>query len=487
MRVGLGCPVVLVSAGESPNTKCGKCSESHGVHVEDDGYVSGGGEERGLWKVGGFYRMHRDGEMVLPGGQKFFTAVDNRKLGLPFGGFFSILLTMVSRETRQERRARERQRQKNGDEIQGNVPKRLRNRRIAPFVLSALVGMIVALVGMKFLLPVPKKEQAKKKEIYVHVPRFSLSEKTYGNILELAPEEVPAADVAELNLLCGSGLPGTDGIDIGKCMKQLDLLTEMVRSETLRNLGRWQRNPAEYRNSQAYYKMGMLITVVRQDYKAKYNPNLIVPPSIGDSQGGDFFKNGADVFLQGLLSDRRMGTCSSMPVLYVAIGRRLGYPVHLVATKGHLFCRWEDGKERMNFEGTGEGISIHPDSYYQNWPLPLTKHEVKNSTFLKNLNPQQELAVFLSNRADCLIASGRHAEALIAVSQAFRLVQKCGGLTGIVEQMASRPVIPDIVYRKRFERMPKNSYPENPCFPPVPIPPEPRVKILNPFLPKTPQ
>lgn len=341
-----------------------------------------------------------------------------------------------------------------------------------PFVLSALVGMILALVGVKLFMS-PKKEPPKQKEKYVHVPKFSLRGKTYGNILELAPEEVPAADIAELNLLCGSGLSGTKNIDIDKCLKRLDQLTEMVRSETQRNLGRWQRSPSEYQNSQAYYKMGMLITVVRQDYKAKYNPDLIVTPSIESAQDDQFFKNGADVFLQGLLSERKMGTCSSMPVLYVAIGRRLGYPVHLVATKGHLFCRWEDDKERMNFEGTGEGITVHPDSYYQKWPFPMTEHEVKHSTLLKNLNPQQELAVFLSNRASCLVVSRRHAEALTAVSQALRLVQRCGGLTGIIEQMAFRPIIPDIVYRKRFSRMSKNKTPENPHFPSVPIPPEP--------------
>ena len=29
------------------------------------------------------------------------------------------------------------------------------------------------------------------------------------------------------------------------------------------------------------------------------------------------------------------GTCSSLPVLQVAVGRRLGYPLKLVTTKGH--------------------------------------------------------------------------------------------------------------------------------------------------------
>lgn len=382
-------------------------------------------------------------------------------------------------ETRQERRARER------DERKGRVKKGsakqnskvVEKRGILPFLLSGLIGMIIALIGVKLFVSAPKKEEPKQKDKIVHVPKFSLRGKTYGNVLELAPEEVPAADIAELNLLCGSGLNGTENIDIDKCLKRLDQITEMVRSETERNWNRWHRNPAQYQNSLAHYKMGMVITVIRQDYKARYNPELITDPTEQSTQDDKFFSNGADVFLQGLLSDRKMGTCSSMPVLYVAVGRRLGYPVHLVATKGHLFCRWDDGKERVNFEGTGEGINTFSDDYYKKWPFPMTEHEMKNSTLLKNLNPQQELAVFLSNRADCLVVSGRHAEALTAVSQALRLVQKCGGLTGIIEQMAFRPIIPDIVYRKRFSRMSNNKPPENSHLPNIPLPPDPSPNI----------
>lgn len=43
-------------------------------------------------------------------------------------------------------------------------------------------------------------------------------------------------------------------------------------------------------------------------------------------------------------------------MLYVAIGRRLGYPLKLVECKGHLFVRWEDAKERFNIEGTSRGL-----------------------------------------------------------------------------------------------------------------------------------
>lgn len=392
-------------------------------------------------------------------------------------------------ETRQERRQREREQQKTGyvnpmDPRNFRMPTR---RPVLPMILSLFIGMGLALVASNLYESKHKQapSMATKKKV-VHVPDFSLRGKSYGNILELAAAEVPAADFAELNLLCGSNLNGTKDIDIEGCLNRLDQLVEMVKSETARNWGRWQRDPAEYENSLAFYKMGMLITVVRKDYKACYNPALIMPPTVQNNRDDSFYNNASDIFLQGLLSDRKMGTCSSMPVLYVAIARRLGYPVHLVSAKGHLFCRWDDGKERMNFEGTGEGIRTDPDSKYMEWPFKISQQELSHSTYLKNLNPQQELAIFLSLRADCLIANGRNAEALTALSQALNLVELNGGLSGIIEHFALRPVIPDIVFRRKLEYHNHHLNPvmtsNTPYIPASPIPPDPTPQLPNPYL-----
>lgn len=402
-------------------------------------------------------------------------------------------------ESRQERRARERNQKKGtvSNTVNTDSP-RLRNRALAPLMLSVLFGMIISLLGVKLFFNSSKLDERPSADGTHKVStKVSLKGKTYAHLLDLTPEEVSAFDVEELNLLCGSNLRGTKNVDIAMCLDRLNHLTEMARAETQRNWSRWQQNPAEYQNSEAFYKMGMVISVVRQDYQAQYNPKLITIPSKESRTNDEFFREGSDIFLQGLLSDRKMGTCASMPVLYVSIGRRLGYPVHLVATKGHLFCRWDDGKERMNFEGTGEGINTYPDSHYQEWPFTVTDQEVKQSTYLINLNRQQELAMFLSNRAECLVVSGRNEEGLIAVAQALRLVSRNGGLTGIIPQLAIRPLIPSNVFNMRFNRnrdpladftprVPQRN--QNNTFGGVPIPPDPSpTNQINPFLPKPPQ
>jgi Transglutaminase-like superfamily len=349
-------------------------------------------------------------------------------------------------ETRNERRARERREQKQGRSQP--VPQRSsddsRNSKplipwlILAFILGAATATILLKKHIKSDEPVQTSSSSDTQ---------NLDAKDFSFVLSLTPEQVADYDMAELNLLCGTGLNGNEKVNLNQCRKALDDLTKMVKAETERNWQRFQRNPSEYQNSEAYYRMGMLITVIRQDFKAKYNPKLITDPS-KRTENEVFYKDASNVFLQGLLTGDKMGTCASMPVLYVAIGRRLGYPVYLVSTKGHLFCRWEDDKERMNFEGTGDGVRIDPDEKYHKFPFTLTQQEIENSTYLKNLTRAQELAIFLDTRAACLVASQRNPEALIAQAQAVRLAQK-DGLSGLIESMAFGETIPSHVFQLR--------------------------------------
>jgi hypothetical protein len=118
-----------------------------------------------------------------------------------------------------------------------------------------------------------------------------------------------------------------------------------------------------------------------------------------------------DVFIHGaLLGDG--GTCASLPVVYAAVGRRLGYPIRLVSTRRHLFARWDepDG-ERFNIEATNAGLSCHPDDYYRTGRYPVTPAQEAETTFLVSLKPKQELADFLAQRGYCWHDLRRYREA----------------------------------------------------------------------------
>jgi hypothetical protein len=108
-----------------------------------------------------------------------------------------------------------------------------------------------------------------------------------------------------------------------------------------------------------------------------------------------------------------------MPVFFVAVGRRLGYPLKLVRAKGHLFARWDEGERSFNIEGTSIGFVAHPDKYYRSWPFPFTVEEEQAESYLKPLTPAQELATFASIRGQCCLATTNWRAAVSAFSQAF--------------------------------------------------------------------
>jgi hypothetical protein len=243
-------------------------------------------------------------------------------------------------------------------------------------------------------------------------------------LLSMPQEKLSQADIGRMNLLCAQGLPGTEDLKVETSLAMLDQMGSRVRTETQRHFYRFQRNPGEFESSEGFFRMLMLAVVLAEDFQVHYAPDKI--GSAAEARMGDgFFADAHDVFLHGLTGPKRQGTCSSLPVLQVAVGRRLGYPLKLVTTKGHLFVRWEDARERFNIEAAGHGVNRFSDDYYRHWPAEVSDAEVKAEGYLKSLTAAEELAVFLSIRGMCWREAGRYGEAMESFRTAARLSPGC--------------------------------------------------------------
>jgi len=236
-----------------------------------------------------------------------------------------------------------------------------------------------------------------------------------GHLVMLLPGQLEGMDLAVMNLECAEGLPGNENLNIPAALDELDAWAEHVREETERNLHRFREHPEESYNSESYWRAAMMITVLQQDYGVHYNLERMRDLSM---------THGEDVFITGLLGPLREGTCSSMPVLYVVIGRRLGYPLHLVCANGHYFARWEtkDGKVRFNMEATAKGLTCESDDYYKGWPYPLSKDELDSGVYLRSLTSAEELAECLEMRGWVLDALQRMPEAEVCYAEAHALM-----------------------------------------------------------------
>jgi len=285
-------------------------------------------------------------------------------------------------------------------------PRQGGQRRIHFALLAMAITLVVALFWMS-----PKSNRTGGTDAVDHevaLVRYEREPQTLDDLLALEADELEQVDIARMNLLCATGMPGAENLDIEHALATLDRWAERVRFETERHLYRVHdpRYAEHYRNSEAYLRASFLLQVLQEDLGVKYDMTAVGNFSFADSRVA--FIHGMIPEPGQTIADTKGGTCASLPVLYVAVGRRLGYPLKLVTTKGHIFCRW-DGKdhpnpvwrERFNIEGSGEGFTSFDDEYYTRWPFRISQGEVRVARYLVSLTPAEEFAAFLAARGHC--------------------------------------------------------------------------------------
>jgi hypothetical protein len=257
-------------------------------------------------------------------------------------------------------------------------------------------------------------------------------------------EAVPRFELAEMNLIAAYGLPGTEGMDMGAMLATLDTWAKRIADHTLKSIHVFHKYRSDY-GTLAQFRITAMLQALTREFGVRYNPDRIADPHV--------WTNPEDSFIHGVLGLRRAGTCSSLPVLLTALGRRMGYPLKLVLAPGHVFCRWDTPGERFNVEYNERGLNSHPDEHYREWPVSWTpelhERERKCPEYLVSLTPQQELALFATLRSHSLDAAGRRQEAAAAMKVAFRYWPRhCHGV--MVNHLMTKALFPD----RRFPNQP---------------------------------
>ncbi len=221
-----------------------------------------------------------------------------------------------------------------------------------------------------------------------------VSPTSIDDLLRLSSDDLASVDIGLCNLICAEGLRGSEDLDIPSSLKTFDEMAEAVRVSTASLWKQFERSPEDYYGSPAYFRLLVLVTVLQRDFGVSYNVDWFErPPDFTDARL---------LFIHGLLVGS-VGTCSSLPVLYTAVGRRLGYPIKLVSAVSHLFCRWDDppAGERINIEAASRGLTCHSDDHYKTWPLPMQPEDLSGTYYLRSYTPAEEFACFLVTRSHC--------------------------------------------------------------------------------------
>ncbi len=102
------------------------------------------------------------------------------------------------------------------------------------------------------------------------------------------------------------------------------------------------------------------------------------------------FNRQRDNYYLNRVLDTKQGNCFSLPLLYVAVAQRLGWPVYLVHVPDHTFVRYVDAHlTEQNIEATSGGGYV-PDAQYAK-DFRVSKKGQKNGAYLRTLSHRELL------------------------------------------------------------------------------------------------
>ncbi len=102
-------------------------------------------------------------------------------------------------------------------------------------------------------------------------------------------------------------------------------------------------------------------------------------------------------YLNGLIATKK-GNCVTIPMLYLAIADRLGWPIYPVRAPQHFFCRYiidSDSNKYYNIETTSKGMILDDWLYVDE--MKITKDGLKNGCYLRTLTKKEYLASMVHN------------------------------------------------------------------------------------------
>jgi len=212
------------------------------------------------------------------------------------------------------------------------------------------------------------------------------------DLVAMSDADLTAMDPLVMNMIVARGVPELADLDMARYVGLVDAWAQRIgvgirigESDAARASPAYAADPDIWRAG------SMAIALASTDIGIAYTRDVRM-------------SNHADLFVPGLIDSKR-GTCSNMPVLYMAVARRLGWPLKAVVAADHMWCRWDDGAKSFNLEATtttaagGEGsFSTPPDEAYRT-DFDVSSKAIEVGSDLTTLTARQTLGVYLQQRA----------------------------------------------------------------------------------------
>lgn len=217
----------------------------------------------------------------------------------------------------------------------------------------------------------PEEQSLSWKTEFGQFPPYTDAERELEKMLRGKDTDI---DLALANWLIVADIPEFHDLTRKAYFAQLDAMTEQVRQNMakMRAKGYGGTDPNDPQTR--CRRFCSAIIGLRFAYAEEFREE-----NITRQQMFALYTNPNNVFLAGLMRTKR-GSCVSMPMIYLVIGKPLGMPVNLVTLGKHFFIRWDEPRFRMNIETTSaEKIAWTPDESVYLDTEGITRDQLKGN------------------------------------------------------------------------------------------------------------
>lgn len=187
---------------------------------------------------------------------------------------------------------------------------------------------------------------------------------------------------------------------------KLDIKAYSARIDELAERAKALTNGSAFPN----IKVGCINTVLFKEEGLQYN----FSDPLGDN---------IDTKLISGVLDSRKGSCYSLPLVYLAVAQRLGYPIYPVIVPQHAFLRYVDPNYILqNIEPTYKGFYGSDETYIETFHI--TPKQIKTGSYLRTLAYREYLGEMIACNGEYWYKHGDYERGLYYTAAARRLFPK---------------------------------------------------------------
>ena len=182
-----------------------------------------------------------------------------------------------------------------------------------------------------------------------------------------------------------------------------------------------------------YNILGDIIKSVRKiDYESYTVKELLfyIDDLLSNEYGINKIENGDYLFANDLISYTT--DCDTRSFIFLAIADAMNWPVYGVHVPGHMFVRWDDGLQKINFETTTREIVLDID--YLDAYIEVDLESIRNNVYMNNLSHDQIIGSVEYNIGSALEEEGDIDSAVMHFENALRFY----------------PIMPELIFKLTY-------------------------------------